>query len=67
MNSSPIDDAIETICQRGCRYVNTLLADPKRQAACADLRALDREQRLRVLEELRGVMAVYLAAGSCEL
>lgn len=67
MSQSRIEDTVENICQRGCRYVNQLLADPDRQAACNDLDCLDPRERGLVLEELRAVMAVYQTTGSCDL
>lgn len=67
MKTSRIDDTIDNICQRGCRYVNGLLADPDSQNDCEDLRELEGDERMQVLEELRTIMAVYQTTGSCEL
>ena len=67
MSQSRIEDTVEIICQRGCRYVNKLLADPAQQQACSDLDCLDDRERGQVLEELRSVMAVYQITGSCDI
>ncbi len=67
MSQSRIEDTVESICQRGCRYVNRLLADPQCRAACEDLDNLDPRDRRLVLDELRAVMAVYQSTGACEL
>jgi len=66
MNQSRIEGAVEAICQRGCRYVNALLAEPE-QLDCDALVNLSSAERSRVLEELRSVMAVYQTTGSCDL
>ena len=67
MSQSRIEDTVEVICQRGCRYVNSLLADPQKLAACDDLDRLDERERGQVIEELRSVMAVYQTTGSCDI
>ena len=60
-----LDNVVETICMRGCRYVNAILDDMDIRSACFELTALDVGDRDQVLNELRCVMSVYQRAGSC--
>lgn len=67
MSQRRIDDTVEVLCQRGCRYVNRLLDSAEQQAACRDLDRLSERERGQVIEELRSVMAVYQTTGSCDI
>jgi hypothetical protein len=67
VDKTRINHAIDVICHRGCRYVNTLLADTTTRCKCRELQALDLEEQRRVLKELKSVMSVYDATGNCKV
>jgi len=58
---------VDSICHRGCGYVNSILADVDERQRCEELQALDTEQQVGVLKELQTVMAVYDKSGNCKL
>jgi hypothetical protein len=62
-----LNAVMEDICQRGCRYVNGILADAEKRRACEHLRQLNSSERASVLSELRAVMSVYDKTGSCDI
>ena len=58
---------LETICKRGCRYVNQAIDRLERGLPVAETRGLDPGQRGRLLAELKSIMAVYAEkGGTCE-
>jgi hypothetical protein len=66
MNKTQMYRVIDSICRRGCRYVNTLLADAEERRRCKELQALDTDQQRGVIKELKTVMSVYDKSGSCK-
>lgn len=66
MNNSRVDQVTHSICQRGCRYVNSILTDKKARQTCSDLLKLNGRDQQTVLRELQSVMSVYNQTGSCE-
>jgi hypothetical protein len=62
-----IDKAIDSICNQGCQYVNSVLEDDVARVECADLAKLRDEELAIVLAELRSVMSVYAQTGNCEV
>ncbi len=65
MSNIRVEQAVDAICNRGCRYVNTLLNDDQQQRQCAELIALEHAEQVIVIDELHSVMAVYNQSGSC--
>jgi hypothetical protein len=62
-----IDQAIDSICNQGCQYVNAVLEDDAIRVDCNELARLCDEERAIVLAELKSVMSVYAQTGSCEV
>jgi hypothetical protein len=60
-----LDKVIDSICGRGCRYVNSILSDDAVRRECRELVGLDAAREQQVLKELAAVMAVYDKTGSC--
>ena len=67
MQETRLDNIIDSICNRGCQYVNMILSDSQARSQCEELEALDREQQIKVMHELKSVMSVYQQTGGCEL
>ena len=67
MPNSRVENAVESICNRGCRYVNSVLSSVEVQQSCVELKALDRSEQMVVISELSSVMAVYDQTGSCDV
>jgi len=65
VQNSRVENAVDAICNRGCRYVNALLSNTQCQQDCLELKALNSSEQLVVIEELSSVMAVYERTGSC--
>jgi hypothetical protein len=66
LRNERVEEAVASICDQGCRYVNAILRDDKLRRACGELQVLGADERARVLDELAAVMSVYDVAGSCE-
>jgi hypothetical protein len=62
-----LEQVVDSICGRGCRYVNQILSDDAARSECRELAGLGRSREQLVLKELATVMAVYDETGSCEL
>jgi hypothetical protein len=62
-----VEQAVASICDQGCRYVNSILRDDQLRRDCSELQALGSEQQARVLDELAAVMSVYDSSGNCEV
>lgn len=62
-----INTVVETICQRGCRYVNEILRDSDYRANCEPLLKLDAAEQDTVINELKSVMSVYNETGNCDI
>jgi hypothetical protein len=60
-----IDEVLEAVCRRGCRYVLDLIARAERGQVPADMASLSPPDRRLVLSELKSVMAVY--GGACRI
>jgi hypothetical protein len=60
------DAVLETVCQRGCRYVLQTIDRMERGEAPAEVAVLTLSERQAVLAELRSIMAVYGGAHSAE-
>ncbi len=67
VKNAQMNHAIECICHRGCRYVNSILADDDARQACKELQTLNSVQQRSVLKELKSVMSVYGETGSCQV
>ena len=67
MPNSRVENAVESICNRGCRYVNSVLSSSEIQQDCLELKALEASEQQIVIAELSSVMAVYEQTGSCEV
>ncbi|MBT4452135.1 MAG: hypothetical protein HOC92_20725 [Gammaproteobacteria bacterium] len=65
MSDSRVDGVINSICKKGCRYVNTILSDEKAQQSCRELLQLNTSDQNIVIDELKSVMSVYDQTGSC--
>ncbi len=67
LNNKQMNRVVDSICHRGCQYVNTLLMDADARRRCRELHGLNVEQQIDILMELKSVMAVYNKTGSCKL
>ncbi len=67
MRKTQLDHVVDSICNRGCRYVNTLLSDSEARCRCQELLNLDQDQQRKVMDELKSVMSVYQQTGSCRV
>lgn len=67
MKNSRIDSALDSICGRGCSYVNKVLKDKQAQQGCSELIKLSRSDQNLVINELKSVMSIYDHTGSCGL
>ena len=54
-----IQSCVESICELGCERVNEIIALIEAGKTVDQVSALDREERNRVLRELKAIMAVY--------
>ena len=66
MTNSQLDNVIDAICNRGCRYVNAVLNESAIQQGCEELLQLNKAEKVVVIEQLKSVMSVYDQTGSCE-
>ncbi len=62
-----LDAVVDSICARGCRYVNTILANEDARTQCRELSQLTEPHQTRVLQELAAVMSVYDQSGNCRI
>lgn len=67
MKDTQVHRIVDAICNRGCRYVNTVLHDSENVAQCQELLALKSGDRHLVVEELKSVMSVYEQTGNCKI
>ena len=67
MGNSQVDKVIHSICQRGCKYVNTILQESCEAEGCQELQKLNRLEKSLVIEELKSVMSVYNQSGNCKV
>ncbi len=67
MGKQEIDQAIDSICNQGCQYVNAVLKDVSVRQDCNELAPLCEEDQAVVLTELKSVMSVYDQTGNCEI
>lgn len=65
MKNSQVDSVLDSICGRGCSYVNKVLNDKQVQQGCSELLQLNRSDQNAVIAELKSVMSVYDQTGSC--
>lgn len=54
-----LNDALEAVCRRGCRYVLQAIAAMQRGEVPTELSGVPADLRGRALDELQAVMAVY--------
>jgi hypothetical protein len=54
-----VQSAIESICELGCDRVNDIIDALERGNSVMETASLDNADRLRVLLELKEIMAVY--------
>ena len=62
-----LDAVVDSICGRGCKYVNMILANEAERTQCRELNDLEESHRDRVLKELAAVMSVYDQSGNCRI
>lgn len=67
MKGKRMDRVIDTICNRGCHYVNTVLTDSRTRGHCQEFLSLNSDEQVIVIDELKMVMSVYDQTGSCEV
>ncbi len=60
-----IEACLESICQQGCRKVNTILSQLENGEEIENIRHLDEKQRQKLYQELKNVMAVYATTNTC--
>ncbi len=65
MTDSRVDGVINSICNKGCRYVNAILSDEIAQQSCRELLQLNTSEQSIVIDELKSVMSIYDQTGSC--
>ncbi len=63
LSREKIDHCVEVLCQRGCRQVRADIEALSAGQVFAEVEGLDEEERRRVLDELRSIMAAY--KGEC--
>ncbi len=66
MKNQRFDACLETICNQGCRSVRSCIDALKEGREPAETAALSVEERQELLQELEGIMAVYVNS-DCEL
>ncbi|MEN8174786.1 MAG: hypothetical protein ABFS23_03430 [Pseudomonadota bacterium] len=67
MDSVQVEDCIETLCRKGCRAVAKDIRILERGEVLPEARHLTIRETRVVLRELQSVMAIYDAAGTCEV
>ena len=67
VNEKRVSTVVESICERGCQYVNTILQDARKRADCRPLLNLSSAEQATVIDELKSVMSVYEQTGSCDI
>jgi len=65
MKSNPVDQAVETLCQKGCKALWADLELMEHGQVLPELKALDAHQQQQVFKEIKSIMTVY--EGSCNL
>ena len=50
---------VEALCEKGCRSVRADIAALEKGKVLPETKGLDRATRLKVLKELKAIMAVY--------
>jgi len=64
-HSSRIEECVEILCQHGCQAVNLYIRDLEQGYITPYTAHLTLPEQEQVLTELRTIMAVYQAGGSC--
>jgi hypothetical protein len=64
-NDKQIDACLEHICQQGCRVVNHIICQLEQGEYVENIQHLNAEQRQKLYQELKNVMAVYAETGVC--
>ncbi len=59
MRQNQVEECIEALCQKGCQSVREDIRLLERGVVLPELEVLDDLARLKVLKELRAIMAVY--------
>jgi len=67
VENTQVYHVIDSICHRGCRYVNSIIVDSEARRRCKELQALKSIQQRGDLKELKTVMSVYDETGSCKI
>ncbi len=67
MRNDRVENAVEAICNRGCRYVNSVLSNQENHQDFKELSDLNSMELSIVFRELDAVMAVYSQSGGCEI
>ncbi len=65
MKSNLVDQAVETLCLKGCKALWADLEQMEEGRVLPELEALDARQQQQVFKEIKSIMAVY--KGSCSL
>ena len=59
MRQNQVEECVETLCQKGCQSVREDIRLLEQGVVLPELTVLDDMARLKVLKELRAIMAVY--------
>lgn len=59
MDQSRIDHYVEILCEKGCREVWLDIQRLEAGEPVAEIKDLDTAERRAIMEELKGIMAVY--------
>ena len=59
MNHQAIEYSVERLCNKGCRQVREDIAALEQGVVLDEVQGLGERERVRVLEELKAIMAVY--------
>ncbi len=63
MNSEQLSQCIEALCQCGCDAVRATITAMESGLVVPQVETLSEEERQKVLDELKAVMAVYDSRG----
>ncbi len=58
-NDKQVDSCLENICNQGCQTVTTIIQQLEQGEIINIVKSLTSTQRLKLLQELKSIMAVY--------
>ncbi|MDH5483754.1 MAG: hypothetical protein OEY43_00850 [Gammaproteobacteria bacterium] len=59
MNLKKIQEAVEAICNQGCREVNNIIALGENNQKIEQIQHLSTDEKIAVINELKNIMDVY--------